>query len=399
MRSRALAAALVLASAASAQAAGELSGFVAADARIFWSAPAFPGHRHRTVAPSLALQPEYRHTWGGGAQRLTLIPFVRLDPNDEERTHVDVRELSWLYARDRWDLLVGVGKVFWGVAESRHLVDIVNQTDLVEDPDEEDKLGQPMLRLGLLGERGTLTLFVLPRFRERTFPGRAGRLRGALPVQTDRSRFESPLREWHPDLAARGTLVLGEWDVGVAQFFGTSREPRLVPELDGAGRPGLIPHYDRISQTSLDAQLTRGRWLWKLEAIGRTGHGRPFLAAVAGVEYTLVGVAGTAADLGVLVEYLHDGRGRRAPATIFDDDVFLGVRVILNDPERTQLLAGALVDRRTGATILSVEASRRLSDWWTIALEGRMFLNVPRADPLFGVRRDGFLEVRLVRFF
>ena len=44
-------------------------------------------------------------------------------------------------------LLVGAAKVFWGTAESRHLVDIINQTDAVEDIDEEDKLGQPMVKV------------------------------------------------------------------------------------------------------------------------------------------------------------------------------------------------------------------------------------------------------------
>ena len=41
----------------------------------------------------------------------------------------------------------GVRRVFWGVAESNHLVDVINQTDAIENPDQEDKLGQPMLNL------------------------------------------------------------------------------------------------------------------------------------------------------------------------------------------------------------------------------------------------------------
>ena len=59
---------------------------------------------------------------------------------------------------------VGVGKVFWGVTESRHLVDVVNQSDFVEDLDGEDKLCQPMLALTLKLVWGTFDLFVLLPF-------------------------------------------------------------------------------------------------------------------------------------------------------------------------------------------------------------------------------------------
>ena len=56
-------------------------------------------------------------------------------PTVDERS---LREAHWLHDKGAWDLLIGVGKVFWGVTESRHLVDIVNQTDLVENPDQEE---------------------------------------------------------------------------------------------------------------------------------------------------------------------------------------------------------------------------------------------------------------------
>ena len=75
--------------------------------------------------------------------------------------------------------------------ESRHRVDYINQTDGVEDVDGEDKLGQPMLNLGLQRDWGDLNFFYLPYFRERTFPGTKGRLRAPLVVDTDRARYEA----------------------------------------------------------------------------------------------------------------------------------------------------------------------------------------------------------------
>ena len=97
--------------------------------------------------------------------------------------------ISYLHIDDGWDLTAGFDKVFWGVMESSHLVDYINQTDAVEDVDGEDKLGQPMLHLGLQRDWGDLNFFYLPYFRERTFPGRHGRLRAFLVVDTDRARL------------------------------------------------------------------------------------------------------------------------------------------------------------------------------------------------------------------
>jgi hypothetical protein len=73
-----------------------------------------------------------------------------------------VRELVWLKVSDTWELRAGTSKVFWGVAESQQLADNINQTDLVEDIDQEDKLGQPLVNLSLVRDWGNLDLFVLP---------------------------------------------------------------------------------------------------------------------------------------------------------------------------------------------------------------------------------------------
>ena len=92
------------------------------------------------------------------------------------------------------------------------------------------------------------------------------------------------------DLAARWSHTLGDFDIGVAHFYGTSREPRLLPGLDEADRPVLIPHYDIIHQTSLDVQYTTGAWLWKLETITRSGQDDRFFALAGEFEYTFSNV-------------------------------------------------------------------------------------------------------------
>jgi len=153
--------------------AHELSGFVAVEQRLFFHDPLFPDQKHNNG--SFALQPEYYHEWETGSSFI-LVPFARFDSQDSERTHFDIRELNYLWLTDNWEMRMGIGKVFWGVTEFVHLVDIINQTDLVESPDGEEKLGQPMVQLSIARDWGVLDLFVLPGFRERTFPGKKGAL-------------------------------------------------------------------------------------------------------------------------------------------------------------------------------------------------------------------------------
>ena len=231
---------------------------------------------------------------------------------------------------------LGVRKVFWGVTEILHLVDIINQTDLVENIDAEDKLGQPMVNLSLARDWGTLDFFLLPWFRERTFPGNRGRLRAPIVVDTDRTVYESSMEENHIDGAIRYSHSVGAWDIGVAHFIGTGREPTLLPGLDAAGKPILIPLYEQIQQTSLDLLYASDSWLWKMEALYRIGQAPgDFFAWTGGFEYTVSGAFGTGMDLGLLVEAMYDGRGKRA-TTIFENDIAVGARLGVNDIDGTE---------------------------------------------------------------
>lgn len=384
---------------AAAESEWEVSGSVALELRTFTESPAFPEQNGATTATALAVEPRVIYEWRDGRDRLTAVPFLRLDNRDGNRSHVDLREANWLHIGGDWDLVVGLDKVFWGVTESRHLVDIVNQDDRVEDIDGEDKLGQPMLSLNLYRDWGRLGILVLPGFRERTFPADDARLRGPLPIDDDAATYDSGAGDRHTDLALRWAHAIGAWDIGLAHFHGTSREPRFITQSSPVGAY-LVPHYDQIDQSSVDLQFTQGAWLWKLEAITRSGQGDRFVALVGGFEVTRYGILGSGADLGLLVEYLYDGRDMRsAPPTALDDDIFLGARLALNDTQDSSALIGTVFDRHSGAAFVFVEGERRLGNNWRIELEARLFAHVDDKDPLAGIRNDSFITARLSRYF
>jgi len=370
--------------------AGELSGYKAAESRTFFNDTTFSGHERDNF--SFAFQPEHYHEWEDGSSFI-FVPFLRLDSADSRRTHFDIRELNYLWLTDQWELRVGIAKVFWGTTEFVHLVDIINQTDLIENIDEEDKLGQPMVQLSIPRDWGVLDMFVLPYFRERTFPGRKGRLRSGLVVDTDHARYESAAKEHHVDFAVRYSHTIGDWDFGIYHFIGTGREPTLLMENNK-----LIPFYEQINQTGLDLQLVAGQWLWKLESLYRTGQGDAFLAGVGGFEYTLVGIAETSMDLGIIGEWAYDERGDDT-TTGFQNDAMFGLRLAFNDAASTELLAGLIQDVDGSARAVSIEASRRIGSNWKLSLEARTFFEIPENDPSFGLRNDDFLLLELAYYF
>lgn len=378
----------------------DLSGYVQAELRAFPQAPQFDRQNDARIGGSIAIQPELRADVGD--VRFTLIPFARWDSMEKGRwggrTNADLREANlYLQAAD-WDLTVGLGKVFWGRAESRNVVDIVNQTDLAEDSDGDEKLGQPMVQFNYLTDFGQFGAFVMPGFRDRRFVDGLNRYGAPLPIDADDPEFESGLGRAHPDIAVVYSHFIDEFDFRLSHFYGHGREPRLVANTQGA-ELALAPEYDLIHQTGFDGQATFGPWLWKLEAIHRRGQGDPFFATTAGVEYTLYQIAESRADLGLIAEHLYDGRDDRAPVTPFDHDLFVGARLALNDTADTEIIAGGIVDLESGTTQAAVEVETRLSERWAIAADGRAFIAAEDDPALAAVKNDHMIQIRLNRYF
>lgn len=374
----------------------DFAGSVDLQSRWFTQDARWAGQEDRVGQFSIAVSAEARWRSADGRRRASFIPYLRWDDTDDERSLFDLREAHVAWEGSGWEFLAGSNVVFWGVTESVHLVDIINQTDAVADIDGEDKFGQPMLNLTLQRDWGLLGIFVMPYFRERSFAGPDGRFRTPLPVDTDRAWFESSAEENNVDLALRYSHYFGDVDLGVSLFSGTSREPRLQPDATGTA---LLPHYDRIDQLGVDLQVTRDAWLWKLETILRNGYADSFAAAVGGFEYTFYQVRETTADVGVLLEYQYDGRAATEPATIADNDLFAGARLALNDSQDTAILAGFALDLETGETLFNVEAERRLGNDYVIELRARFFTGAGPGELTWAVARDDYLQLQLSRYF
>lgn len=374
----------------------EFTGGAGIEQRYFLQDALYPQQQRTQV--SVYLEPEIYIDWNDGTDSLLVKPFYRQDQVDEERTHADIRELIWLHVGDDWELRTGIGKVFWGQTESLHLVDVINQTDAVEAVDGEDKLGQPMVNLSLIRDWGTTSIFVLPYFRERTFAGADGRFRLPLDVDVDNPLFESEDEEENLDWAIRWQNTLGDWDVGLSYFDGTSREPMLVPDMQ-QGVPTLRPYYPQMQQVGVDFLAVVDAWLVKFEGIQRKVNDDSYIAFVGGFEYSTIGVFGSAYDIGWLMEYQFDERDELA-STPAQNDLMFGSRIVYNDVAGTSILLGLVQDLETSSSRSAfVEASSRINDNWKWRFDAWFFSSDKVTDPNYLVRRDDFVQLSLDYYF
>ncbi|MCG6863150.1 MAG: hypothetical protein LJE70_18045 [Chromatiaceae bacterium] len=411
--------------------AGEFGGELSVEGRWFPSAALFP--EQGNGGGSFALQPEFRWRLPDGSRELSLVPFYRWDSMDTERTHFDVREALLRQSWGQWDLYAGLGQVFWGVAESNHLIDVINQTDSVEGPFTEEKLGQPMVRVARRLGSGKLDLFALPYFRQRTLVGTRGRYRFLIPFDNGEAGYESSDEQRHFDWSLRWSQTAGPVDWGIYWFQGTARVPEFQPEQQGNSLK-LLPYYPLIGQIGLDLQLTSGAWLWKLEALHRDGGLQDYSAAIGGFEYSLDEIQWWAGDVGLLAEYNYDSResktvvpiglqeialedvdaGNQIPLTSvlntfglpsrfsfvpWQNDLFLGTRLEFNDAGGTRALGGIFWDLEYRSWLVRLEASRRIGNDLRVSLNALVPGYIAEEDPLSSFRKDDMIQLEAKYFF
>ena len=264
-----------------------------------------------------------------------------------------------------------------------------------------DKLGQPMIRYQYFNDFGNFEAFLLPYFRSRTFAGADSRLNGGILVNNDHESYESDDEENNIDFALRYSNTFGDWGVGLSWFSGTSREADLFREFNPMDF-STTPYYPQIDQFGADVQLTTDAWLLKLEAINRKFDDslyQDFSAATAGVEYTFTGLFNSIYDLGVLAEYSWDERDERA-TSLFQNDLFLGARLALNDMSSSEVLFGITHDfDDSDSRAIFVEGATRIAPAMTANIEVRYFDSENPRDLLFGFRESSFIQIGFEYFF
>jgi hypothetical protein len=398
------------------------------------------------AAQSVAAQFEAKGQVNGLKWRIDA--FARQFDPDPNRNTLDLRQALITAKQGAQEVQLGVGKVFWGVTESRHLVDVVNTPDFAQDLDGEAKLGQALISFSQSFDgAGRLTAYVLPFSREATIATLHPRL--PFPLAGE-SRFQSPNQT---ALAARwqgrGENYGVAWDVAGSYFQGRARLPDFLPCLrQGSGFSNtqnqnncdlaglmnappnlppalinvltalgllpseaelrrlaeqnlvLVPFTPQEQRLGLELQAVQGAVAYKLEALYRQrgtfmAARQSTWAAVAGVE---ISDQWRGWDVGYLAEFLYDQQ-RGLLQGRFDHDVFVGFRLSLNDVGGSTALGGVVLDRSGKEPLYTLKMQRRLSDDWRIGLNYRQFSGLQNPLERSVLRDDSRVGLVLERFF
>ena len=367
---------------------GEIIGELSFDNRYFFNAGLQEQKKNHT---SFSFSPEI---FQDNSNRIFHFKAkLRKDSEDSGRNLNDIQELYLINILEDKEIKYGVSKEFWGVTETSHRVDIINQTDFTEGFDGEEKLGQPMIKISLERQWGLLDIYTLLGFRERNFSGKKGRLRLPLSINEKGSLYSSSSKNKRADFAIRWSNYYDDFDIAISHFSGTSREPRFLPSANKINE--LVPVYEVIDQTGLEIQYLLDSLAIKGEVISRSGQGERFTAATYGFEYTQVGVLQSRIDLGWVVEFNHDDRLESSPFV-------LGTRFSFNDIYDSQILSGFILNDKSKELGFLLEASRRIGECCLLSLEGIYFDDTEEDNgqkKLFqAFKEDDFLRAEFIYY-
>lgn len=309
--------------------------------------------------------------------------------SDDDRQLIDFAALNISQFRDGWEWVLGMDKVFWGVAESQNLVNVVNQTDIQASPDGKDRLGQLMARASWhTDELGSWDFLLLPAFTARDYSNQQGRLALPLPVIDD--AYESSEGDDHIDFASRWSHQFGDLVTGISYFKGTDRTPYLRLNVNATNPDlpflALQPFYVQMEHAGVDAQWILGEWLLKAEAIYQNSKQEDYWASISGVEYTMGQIMESSYDLSWYLEYLYDQQQEEAQAGILENDWMLASRLSFNDEASSSVLVAVFRDFEVDETIIKCEGSYRLTDHLSLGAELWVFATGPSYSREFETR-------------
>ncbi len=354
---------------------GEFSGWVNVESRFY---PDTGESVDEQYYPSAAFQLDYFKPLNDTNEMVAGL-FVRVDAVDDERNQIDVRELLWIHYADSYQLRAGVGQVSWGVNEVFKITDLVNQKDRAEIPYQR-KLGQPLVGLSFYWGEDLIELYTLYGLRPAWFPGEDGRLRYPILVDPDNQEYDrGQTGEW--DFAARWKTRWGNADISLSHFYGVTRDPYFVFNLDFEN-PYLLPVYEKVNQSSANIVYPWNEVLLKGEFTYQTGGIEQFESVAGGFEFTMGGIFESAVDLTWYVEAIWDSRDQ-IYATLFDHDVAVAARFAFNDARDSNLVLGLVADYEYDEAMGYLFWTNTMGQSWTLNVSAQYFMaNEPRLDPL-----------------
>ena len=330
-------------------------------------------------------------------------PYYRYDHNDKERTLFNFKENYLIYFKENSEFKLGIAEIFWGVTESKNLVDVINIYDGT-DGDQKAKLGQSMLSYSTYSERaGIFDFYYLPFFSKEPQIGESGRLRLSKPIENYNTIYAGGAGDKVPSWAFKWEKNIGMSDFSIQAFRGNSRENSTIPLIEGTTLK-YFAGYERISQIGTYMQTISGPYIFKVEAIRRNGQKNAnnirenYYSYTLGTEYLINRLFEKVWDLSLFIEYSNDDRGNDS-IDIMQNDIFIAGQFLFNDVSGTELLIGSTLDTDGGGNTSNVELSSRITEDIRFTGTYQSYWSTNNKDPLYNFRRDNYFGIRAIKYF
>ncbi len=346
---------------------------------------------------------------------------------DQER-NIAVIEDAWLaYKFESWYLKVGAEVQNWTATEAFHPADIINSQNLDSNLENPEKLGEPIISAEHRVGTGKLSLFILPYQMETVYGPDSSRLSGL----GENTEIGDAL--WFDGKTLEEAAVSAEqWGIRFTQTLGGAdfalhyleHYDRLQPLfLSASSNPNMPrPVYFKSQNAGLTYAHVIDAAVLKLEynykdfveqeepvfnaalggnlALSQADHSQLAL----GLEYNIFHDSGTETAL-----YL-EGQGIfgvddevAQTLSVFQKDVFIGVRHALNDVMGREIFAFVIVDAEdTSDYMYNFRYQQRLSDIVTLQLGLRIVESGQRANSLLGlhaIERSDHVFINLTCYF
>ncbi len=361
-------------------------------------APLFSEQSDRQGQYSLATTLDYNDQINRNTD-INVSIFGRYHPEADNAYQGDVRELKLSYYAAQLEISGGMLMERWGVLEAFSPVDILNPRDRIEDFQGDVKLGIPGGNLSWLLDDGRVDIWLLPYSREERLAEGKDRFRTSAFAVSD-AAFEKGQNTLSS--AMRISQMSASVEFSLSYYNGHARSPYFTPNLDGVGNViTLQSNYARIEQAGFELLWVRGQSLVKLESVYRSTAADDFTGLGIGLEREFPRIGSTRNALTLYGEYYYDGRksGRSSPLTPFQNDIFLGLRLALNNLSSTEYELRFTHDLDYDSTFWELLAKTRIQRQWFIEVNLYQFVHVDNDPALKSFAADSRLAVNVTLGF
>lgn len=283
------------------------------------------------------------------------------DNDDSNREYIILNEFYYKYFGDSYDITIGKSIKFWGALELFNPTDVFNAKNILDDvTDKDKKLGAINITYSKFFDNDDeLSLIAKLTNQTQDFVYNKSPL-NTLPLAYNKN-FESEKNKNKPTYYLKYS---GSRDDFAKRDFSFIIQSGYDSYRDTILKSGELKQYLYQADKFLTYHtIVKDSTIYKLEFaytdVKNYTKIDDYSEYGVGLEHTLYGFLGEK-DLGLLAEYYKNNINKTN--TVYQNDLFTGVRVEFNDKDSSDIVAGVIRDFDTDKNGYSLEYNTRIKD-------------------------------------